>query len=220
MTGPDINRPRAGSNAIGSFVIGVSPIGSINDFDVWQTILSQYANSPILTQLILNIDEYLDPSADLDSFFDLTWNVDTAQGWGLDVWGRIVGVSRTLSVPFGDEFLGFQEAGTVDLEPFNSAPFFSGQQLTNNFILTDSAYRTLIFAKALANICDGSIPAINQILLNLFPNRGNCYVIDNLDMSMTYRFDFPITSLELAIIEQSGALPKSTGVSASVSAIS
>lgn len=220
MTGPDIDRPRAGSNAIGSFVIGVSPIGSINDFDVWQTILSQYANSPILTQLILNIDEYLDPSADLDSFFDLTWNVDTAQGWGLDVWGRIVGVSRTLSVPFGEEFLGFQEAGTVDLEPFNNAPFFSGQQLSNNFVLTDSAYRTLIFAKALANICDGSIPAINQILLNLFPNRGNCYVIDNLDMSMTYRFDFPITSLESAIIEQSGALPKSTGVSASVSAIS
>jgi hypothetical protein len=217
MTGPDINRPRPGSNAIGSFIIGVSPIGEINDFDVWKTILAQYANSPILTQLIVNIDEYLDPTVNINSFFDLTWNVDSAQGWGLDVWGRIVGVSRTLSVPLSDTYLGFNEAGTIGLEPFNNAPFFSGQQLTNNFILTDSAYRTLIFAKALANICDGSIPAINQILLNLFPNRGNCYVIDGLNMSMTYRFEFPISSLELAIVEQSGALPRSTGVDALVS---
>lgn len=218
MSGPDIDRPRAGSNAIGSFIIGVSPIGDINFFDVWSTIISQYANSPIITTLITNLDEYLDPTVNLDSFFDLVWNVDTAQGWGLDVWGRIVGVSRTLSVQLTDQYFGFEEAG-VSANPFNTQPFFSGQQLNNNFILTDSAYRVLILAKALANICDGSIPAINQILLNLFPNRGNCYVKDNLDMTMTYHFDFALSPVELAIVEQSGALPKSTGVASNVTVL-
>lgn len=218
MSGPDIDRARGGANGIGLFVIGVSPIGDIDKFDVWKTVISQYANAPILTQLITSMDDYLDPMANQDSFFDLTWNVDTAQGWGLDVWGRIVDVSRTISAPLDSPYFGFNEAG-ISANPFNQAPFFSGQQLNNNFVLTDSAYRTLIFAKALANICDGSIPAINQILLNLFPNRGNCYVKDNLDMTMTYHFDFVLTSVELAIVEQSGALPKSTGVSSNVTVL-
>lgn len=215
MTGPDYPRVSAGSNAIGNFIIGVSPIGDIQSFDVWKTIISQYANSPVLTRLIQNMDAYLDQTLNFQSFYDLVFNVDTAQGHGLDVWGRIVVVSRILSVPISDHYLGFEEAQPGSY-PFNEAPFFSGQQVTNNFILSDSAYRKLIFVKALANICDGSIPAINQILLNLFPNRGNCYVVDGLNMTMQYKFDFALTPVELAIIAQSGALPKSTGVSASV----
>lgn len=215
MTGPAYPKESSDSNAIGNFIIGVSTIGDLQTFDVWKTIIAQYANSAILTRLIENMDSYLDPTVNFENFYDLVFNVQTAQGHGLNVWGRIVGVSRVLSVPLSDEYLGFQEA-LPGSQPFNQAPFFSGQQISNNFILTDSAYRTLIFVKALANICDGSIPAINQILLNLFPNRGNCYVVDGLDMTMQYKFDFALTPVELAIIAQSGALPKSTGVSASV----
>lgn len=212
MTGPDINRPRPGSNAIGSFVIGVSPIGDIPPFDYWSTIISQYANSPILTTLIGNFAAYVDQTANMDAFFDLVWNVDTAQGWGLDVWGRIVGVSRTLNVVATGKFLGFDEATAISADPFNQSPFYSGGSITNNFLLSDSAFRTLIFAKALANISDGSIKSINQLLLRLFPNRGNCYVTDNGLMTMTYTFKFALTPVEAAIVTQSGVLPKPTGV--------
>jgi hypothetical protein len=216
MTGPDIFRARRGFTIGVSSIGGPDPIGSVEAFDLWRTMLSQYANSPILTRLVENMDSYLDQTDNFDAFFDLVQNVDTAQGYGLDVWGRIVNVSRTLSVVSpGLTWLGFEEAG-IPAQPFNQAPFFTGQQINDNFILTDSSYRTLIFAKALANICDGSIPAINQILLNLFPNRGNCYVKDNLDMTMTFKFEFFLTSVELAIISQSGALPTSTGVSLTV----
>lgn len=215
MSGPDIFRQRPGSNGIGSFIIGVSPIGTIERFDVWRTMLSQYANSPILTRLVENMDAYLDQTANFDDFYDLVWNIDTAQGEGLDIWGRIVNVSRNLSVQSSDLWFGYEEAGET-AQPFNQAPFYSGQQINDTFALTDSAFRVLIFAKALANICDGSIPAINQILLNLFPNRGNCYVVDGLDMTMAFKFDFALTPVELAIIAQSGALPKSSGVSLTV----
>lgn len=182
--------------------------------DVWDTIISQYANSPILTKLITNFFEYVDPTVNFDAFFDLIWNVDTAQGYGLDVWGRIVGVSRTLTIP-PDIFFGFEEASpTVDA--FNSAAFFTGTSVTNNYQLADDAYRVLIFAKALTNISDGSIPSINQILLNLFPGRGNCYVTDGNDMTMTYTFEFTLTAVEQAILVQSGALPKPVGVAATI----
>lgn len=215
MSGPDINRPRPGSNAIGRFQIGVSPIGDIIPFDYWDTIISQYANSPVLTTLIGNMDAYLDQTQNLDAFYDMIFSVATAQGYGLDVWGNIVNVSRILDVPGDQVYFGFEEAG-IGANPFNTEPFFLGQQLTNNFILADSAFRVLIYAKALANICDGSIPSINQILLRLFPNRGNCFVTDGLDMTMTYTFQFILSPVEQAILEQSGVLPKSTGVSATV----
>lgn len=237
--------PAPGSNSIGQFQIGVSPIGTINPFDVWATIISQYANSTILTTLITDFSQYVDQTKNFDDFYDFIWNVDTAQGIGLDVWGRIVDVSRTLQVPAGSSF-GFEEASGAGIDTFNAAAFYDGASLTQNFQLTDQAYRTLVFAKALSNISDGSIPSINQLLLSLFPNRGNCYVVEgypfkglffgfeeavdtqpfgqaplysghgNPAMALTYVFNFNLTAVELSIVSQSGAIPKPTGVEAFV----
>jgi hypothetical protein len=218
MSGPPYPHPNPipGSNAIGSFEIGVSPIGTISAFDIWRTVINQYANSPIISRLCTNMGQYLDLTADFDNFFDTVWNVDTAIGYGLDIWGRIVGVNRVLQIPVGGRYLGFEEAGGATVDPFNQSPFFSGQPITSNFALSDDAFRVLIFAKALANISDGSIKAINQLLRNLFAGRGNCYVVDNLDMTMTYMFKFILTPVEAAIVEQTGVLPKPVGVLSNV----
>lgn len=217
-TGPAYPRPHPfGSNAIGKFIIAVSPIGDIAPFDIWTTIISQYGNSPAIDGIIESTADAIDPTLDFQSFFDLIWNVVTAQGYGLDVWGRIVGVSRTIQIVGTVDYLGFEEAGDPGFQPFDTAPFFSGESVTSNFDLSDTAFRTLIFAKALSNICDGSIKAINQLLINLFPNRGNCFVRDNLDMTFTYVFQFVLSAVELAIVQTSGVLPKPTGVSFDVS---
>lgn len=180
------------------------------------TLASQYATSPTLVQMLANFDAYIDPAVNIQAFFDNVMNVDTAVGYGLDVWGRIVGVSRLLDVASG-AYLGFEEAGSpTTMTPFNTAPFYSGAPLTSVYVLSDTAYRMLILAKGLFNITDGSIPAINRILRLLFPGRGACYVTDGLDMSMTYTFEFALSPVELAIVEQSGVLPRPTGVSATV----
>lgn len=218
MSGPPYPHPNPapGSNQIGKFQIGVSQIGDITPFDYWQTIISQYANSPILTTLIGNFYQYLDQTFNFSQLFDNIWNVTTAQGYGLDVWGRIVGVQRIINVPTGaGPFFGFEEAG-VGPQPFGQGVFFAGGSLTNNFALSDAAFRILIYAKALANISNGSIPAINQLLLALFPNRGQCFVVDLGSMQMEYLFKFPLTAVEAAILNQSGVLPKPVGVSATV----
>jgi hypothetical protein len=177
------------------------------------TIISQYANSPTLVQLITNFNGYMEAGADFDAFYDLIWNIDTAVGYGLDVWGRILGVGRVIQISAGT-YLGFEEA--TDAQPFNQAPFYAGATTTTNFPLSDDAYRTALLAKALANICDGSIAAINQVLLNLFPGRGNCYVTDGGDMTMTYTFSFPLSPVELSIVTNSGVLPRPCGVSVTV----
>ena len=195
------------------------PPGAFVPFNYWTTIISQYANSNILTTLIGDFFQWLDQTTDFNNFYNDMWNVATAQGYGLDVWGRIVGVTRVVNIANAGKYFGFDEATTLSADPFNQSPFFIGSPLTTNFSLTDSAFRTLIYAKALANICDGSIPAMNALLRNLFPGRGNCYVIDNNNMTMIWAFHFTLSAVELAILGQSGVLPKPVGVAAVVAQV-
>lgn len=213
MSGPPYPHPNPapGSNGIGLFVIGVSPIGTIPPFDAWSTIISQYSNSETITSLILAFNSAIDQTENFDLFYDRIWNILSAQGYGLDVWGRIVGVGRSLSVPGDLAYFGFAEAG-IGANPFNQEPFYSGAVLTNNFDLSDDAFRVLILAKAFANVSDGSLISANKILLSLFPSRGTCYARDNLDMTMDYVFGFVLAPVELAILAQSGVLPTPAGV--------
>jgi len=58
------------------------------------TILSQFANSVTIINLVTKMNEWIRPDADLDNFYNFVFNVTTAQGFGLDIWGSIVGVNR------------------------------------------------------------------------------------------------------------------------------
>src|SRR5271163_3728843 len=157
--------PAPGSNALGFFEIGVSPLGDIIAFNIWLTIISQYANSPSLTAIIESFDAAMDQTENFDNLYDNIWSVDTAVGYGLDVWGRIVNISRILQIFDVGGLFSFKEANGL---PFGFGTFYAGQSLTNNYALSDAAYKLLILAKAASNISNCSIPAINQILLNLF----------------------------------------------------
>lgn len=181
-------------------------------FNVEDTILSQFANSPTILSLINSFSSAVDPSANIDAFYELVWNIETAEGYGLDVWGRIVGVQRVLEVPGGVIDFGFEEAGDVSAAPFNQGVFFNGTPATSNFTLSDDAFRTLILAKALANISQSNIHAYNTILMSLFPNRGNAFVTDSGSMQMNLVFMFPLQPFEIAILLQSGAFSPPTGV--------
>ena len=189
--------------------------------DVMRTVISQYANSPTLLQLIENFDQYIDPSADIDAFYSMVWDIDTAVGRGLDVCGKIVGLmnGRLLKIPSAEINLGYKEAGNASATPFGSGVFYSGSTVTENYYLADDAFRTLILVKAMANISDGSIPSYNQLLQNLFKGRGRCYVNDLGNMQMRYTFEFYLQPYEIAILTQSGAMPRPTGVLATMAQI-
>ncbi|KAA1013040.1 DUF2612 domain-containing protein [Paraburkholderia panacisoli] len=181
-----------------------------------QTILSQFANSPTILSLIESFNDAVDPRANIDAFYENVWNIETASGYGLDVWGRVVGVSRVLQVSSG-AWLGFEEAGDGAVDtPFNVAPFYNGTATTGNYALTDDAFRTLILAKAAANITNGSIPSINQILMILFGSSGACWCTDGQNMTMTYTFEFQLSPVQFAIVAQSGVLPRPAGVQVTI----
>jgi hypothetical protein len=179
--------------------------------NIKDTILSQYANSPTLLALINSMNDAIDPGVNIDDFYNKIWDITTAQGFGLDVWGRIVGVSRILNVASGKS-LGYKEGGTIDYDPFGQSKFFSGSITTSNFALSDNAFRVLILVKALSNISRTVIPVYNKILMQLFPGRGNAYVSDTGSMGARLTFEFLLLPFEIAILKQSGAFFNPTGV--------
>lgn len=182
--------------------------------DALQTVITKYANSPAIIQIVENFNQYFSPYANIEQFFDLIWNIETAQGYGLIIWGRIVGVNDIVTVSGFDTF-GFNQGGS-SYTGFGQGPFSNGSNTTENVVLSDDAYRNVILAKALFNICDGSIPGINQVLLNLFPGRGNCYVAETGPLAFSYTFDFTLTAVEFATITQLGILPRPSGVAATI----
>ncbi|MFT8480333.1 DUF2612 domain-containing protein [Gluconobacter oxydans] len=177
--------------------------------NVEATIQAQFANSPSLGTIIEGFNQAIDPSALIDDWYENAWNPQTATGWGLDVWGRIVGVSRVLQISTTDYF-GFSQ-GMPGAETFGSGAFYNGGAVTSNYILPDDAFRRLIFAKAAANIWDGTISALNAILMSLFGNEGVCYVEDNQNMTITLVFEFVPSPVDISIIA-SGILPRPCGV--------
>lgn len=208
-----------------------------------QTVLSQFGSSPNIMSLLTAINAWISPDANFEAFYNLVWNVLTAEGYGLDCWGRIVNIPRIVTLTDTKVF-GFAEA--TDRANFGGGPFYNGPLATENFTLTDPVYLQLILAKAAFNITNGSVQAINAIMMNLFPDRGNCYCTDGANgptglyfgfaeagdracfghgpfgdlrpsteknMTMEYVFDFALQPFEIAIV-QSGVLPRPAGVSA------
>lgn len=171
----------------------------------------QYQNSPIISQLVDYVYQQFDASQVYDDFYDLAVNVQTAQGFGLDIWGRIVGANRLISLPSSVDYFGF--AGTPQ-KPFNQAIFYTGQNgALSAFKLSDGAFRTLIMLKAYKNITRMTSPNINKILTTLFGSRGRCYCLETGPMAMRFTFEFTLADWELAILTNISYCPKPAGVS-------
>lgn len=189
--------------------------------NVADTILTQFADSPKLKTLIYSFNEAVGIEGFLDDFYDIIWNIETADTYGLDVWGKIVVVSRQLTVTENQIYLGFNEASSDpvlvdDPQPFNQAPFYSGELLTSTVTLTNDVYRKLIMMKAAANISDCTIPNLNKLLMFMFGGSGKCYVRNDGEMVMSYVFEFQLSTAELAIVKSSGALPSPIGVTVNI----
>ena len=176
--------------------------------DVESTIISQYDKAATIRELINNMNEYISPTADIAEFYNRVFNIDTATGFGLDIWGRIVGVNRVVKISSTLPYFGLY--GTQ--RTFYQRVLYSGNKPTSNYPLDDALYRRVIMLKALSNITIPSVFGINQLLKNFFPGRGNPHVVDNQDMTMSYAFDFTLTPAETGIVYYSGVFPRPSGV--------
>ena len=184
---------------------------AISGIDALEPVQSQYAASPRILALLVKKAALLDPGRDLMLWYEKVFDPQTAQGVGLDIWGRIVGIGRTLWMQ-NTEFFGF---AYQLLENFDQAPFWIQSLSQGQVRLTDEAYRFLIFYKAAANIGNGSMASINALLNSLFEavhGPASCCVLETAPMEIRAVFRFYLTPYEQALLEQYGLLDRPAGV--------
>jgi hypothetical protein len=176
------------------------------------TLQSQYANSPRIVGLISAMNDAIAPQDAIREFYDVVFNVFTAKGFGLDIWGRIVGVGRNAQIDDPDlPVFGFKtEPQSPRFKPFDNAPFSGSGAQFQSFRLPDDLYRELILFKAAANIIYATAPNINKLLVTIFGNRA--YYRVNGNMSATYVFDFDLTPFQRFIVYNLDLLPIPSGV--------
>ena len=149
--------------------------------------------------------EHILPDADIALFYDMAFNVETAQGKGLDAWGYIVGVERTIPE---------MEVDDGDIVP-------TGDMIT----LDDDGFRKLVMHKAAANIMDSTLASMNYLLKKLYPEH-TCYVqlasqytesggtySDSNPMEIVYFFNGEdLTTTELSVFAYIGDYNRGAGV--------
>ena len=182
-----------------------------------RTVQKQYSNSPTLPALLDSFDQWVDVTKFTADFLAYVWDISTAQGFGLDIWGRILGQSRNVQIAQvpGNNF-GFNINATpgTQWQPWSQAPFYNGAATGDyTYALPDDYYRRLLLVKAAANIASCNVPSLNALMRSMFGDRGRCYVGYDIDVPMHigYHFEFFPTSVEKTIIE-SGLFPIPAGM--------
>jgi len=183
----------------------------VSDIDALEPVQSQYAASPRILALLVKKAALLDPGRDFMRWYEGIFNPKTAQGVGLDTWGRIVGIGRMLWMQ-NTAFFGF---AFQLLENFGQAPFWNESESEGQFRLTDEAFRFLIFYKAAANIGRGDMASVNALLNSLFEAEhgpANSCVLEVGPMEIRAVFNFYLSGYEQALLTQYGLLDRPAGV--------
>lgn len=174
-----------------------------------ETIQSQYSASPTIRALAESARIHIAPDADMELFYKQIFDIGTAQGAGLDIWGRILGMGRDVDVTDLSDFFGFYGS---DNQPFDQAPFWNGlNQPTGVYTLSDEAYRQLLLWKAMANISAADAASLNRLLQGLFPGK-NVVIYETGVMAIELILYFPLEPWERTILKNYGLIAKGAGV--------
>ncbi|MEG2172385.1 MAG: DUF2612 domain-containing protein [Desulfovibrionaceae bacterium] len=190
-------------------MVNTAPLPPIPTFEpAPATVQSQYAASPAIVALVDSFALRILPNEDITLFYTEIFNIYLARGWGLDNWGRILGIGRIIQV---DDSKVFGFAGS-SLFPFNQGTFAS-KGVTKAYSLTDEAYRRLLLVKALANISSADAASLNVLLGQLFLGQ-HVYVLEVGTMAVRFVFEFFLKPYERAIFQVPGLLTRGAGVGA------
>lgn len=179
-------------------------------------IQSQYSASKKILALAEGFQLRIDPHVDIDLFYQKMFDIYTAEGFGLDNWGVILGIGRIIEAPPNLRCFGFDGS---ELDPFDQntfAPDFS--QLPPEYVtLSDFNYRAILLYKALANISNATAETQNRLLSVLVETgaggfTGPAYVLEVGTMVIRWVFEQFLNPLQLAVFKVAGTLARGGGV--------
>ena len=186
---------------------------SFDAWDIAETVQSQYATSKRMRAVIDAFWQAINPKSDIDLLYRKLVNPRSAEGWGLDVWGRIVAIGRSyLAVDDDTPYFGFDPPEGVKnerLNSFNNAPFY--KTIYGKVRLADPMYRTYVFLKALINIGDSSLASLNQAVKLLFPD-ADIQILHTGTMVLRVLILSPLSESDKAALDNLPWLPAGVGL--------
>ena len=186
---------------------------SFDTWDIAETVQSQYATSKRMRAVIDAFWQAINPKADIDLLYKKLVNPRTAEGYGLDVWGRIVAIGRSfLAVDDDTPYFGFDPPEGVKNERLNSfgnAPFY--KTIYGKVELADTMYRTYVFLKALINISNSSLAGLNRMIKLLFPD-ADIQILHTGTMVLRVLVLSPLSESDKAALDNLPWLPAGVGL--------
>ena len=186
---------------------------SFDTWDIAETVQSQYATSKRMRAVIDAFWRAINPKSDIDLLYKKLVNPRTAEGWGLDIWGRIVAIGRSyLAVEDDTPYFGFDPPGDIvnpRLDNFGNAPFY--KQVLGKVRLGDTAFRTYVFLKALINISNSSLASLNRMVKLLFPD-AEIQVLHTGTMVLRILILSALSSSDKAALDNLPWLPAGVGL--------
>lgn len=146
--------------------------------------------------------------------FWLNWyrdvfNVDTANEFGLSIWGRILDVRLGVDVAPQTNKVAFGFGAAH--RNFNGGNFGVDADKTQTLSLEQQ--RLVIRLRYFQLTCRGTVPEINEFMNLMFGDQGKVFVIDPHDMSYAiYQFDFTPSSELRFILDEFDLLPRPSAV--------
>lgn len=188
---------------------------TIADFDssvdLVRALLWQHDNATALRSLIESKQDWynVNQATFWANWYRDVFNIDTANDFGLAVWGRILNVGLGLQV---DSTIGIPHFGFgIYHRNFNNGNFAratSGEQA-----LSTDQKRLIIRLRYYQLISRGTVTEINEAMARIFGDLGQVFVRDPLDMSkITYVFKFTPSSRVRLILDRMNLLPRPSGI--------
>lgn len=150
--------------------------------------LWQYEDAERLHAILKGSEEFFGVAVTQfwEDFRDKIFNISTAVGFGLDLWGQILGIPRPTYTHEVD--------GADVTEP-----------------ISDDLYRRVLLGALYKMNTNATVYDINHYLSYIFPDRA-FVVRDNLDMTFTVFAVFVPTDEEKAVLRLDNFIPRPAGV--------
>ena len=162
-----------------------------------------------------------------EEFHRKYFDIDTCESDGLDNWGEILNLSRTIQITDATSgVFGFGKQSDYPIPPtgypqnFNNGFFYNPDyegDTTNPVTLNDFQYRLVLKFRYRALTSNMSLYSINNIMNSLIVALNptfKCFVYMSGFMQLTYKFNFALQDWQKAIFKNRDILPVPAGITA------
>jgi len=183
------------------------------EINLLQAILWQYNNAVNLQGLLEAKNAWYEANQTefWSSWYDNVFNLETADQFGLVVWGIILGLQLYVNVPppSGAPIFGFSGSITGSVN-FDNGILTTGNGETH--VLPVETQRIALQLRYFQLTSSGTVPETNRMLKYLFGDMGTAYLLDLGHMAQEYIFEFPLSADLTYLFDNYDILPRPAGV--------